>query len=322
MRVQADITTALLDIQRDATYGIGGEHVPLAGALASLNLASVRIALFSNHSAVVPLDRSLDALRLAAALSLDAYLCLHCSDAWADPSHQSIPTDWNFRDRNGVRATFAAYLENILRRAAATGARIRYIQLGNEVTRGFLWPFGGDWNDFADLYAAGAALMRRHLPKARLVLHTDLGGSGERAIHWYAEAERRRLPFDAIGLSYYPVWHGDLDSLQATLEGLARRFGRPILIAETGYMNTAEKTSAWFGDWTARGIPYAEAGQGAFLEELACVIDAADERVCRDVFWWGAFAHLSPDHFPVSWFDRHGRALAVVARLGGKRLHD
>jgi len=321
MRLQADITTALIGEQKAALYRIDGSPRTLEDTLVELNVTSLRIALFSDRSQVAPLDRSVAALTLFSALPFDTFLCLHCSDVWADPSHQTVPEAWSFRDRSELRRLFAAYLDDVFNRVAATGARVGRIQIGNEVTQGLLWPFGRDWDGFAELYGVGAALARRRFPDAQLVLHTDLGGAEERAVRWYEEAERRRVPFDAIGLSYYPVWHGDLHRLEATLDMLARRFDRPIVIAETGYMNTAEKTSAWFGDWTARNIPYADEGQPRFVDALASIIDTADDRVCREVFWWGAFAHRSQEHFPVSWFDREGRSLAIVGKLAGGAAH-
>jgi arabinogalactan endo-1,4-beta-galactosidase len=321
MRLQADITTALIGEQNGALYCIDGNPRGLEDALVELNVTSLRVALFSDGSQVTPIDRSLAALARFSAPPLEVFLCLHCSDVWADPSHQAVPVEWSFRDRSELRRVFAAYLTDVLTRVAATGARVCRIQIGNEVTQGFLWPFGRDWDGFAELYGLGAALVRGHFPDAQLVLHTDLGGAEERALRWYEEAERRRIPFDAIGLSYYPVWHGDLHRLEATLDMLARRFDRPIVIAETGYMNTAEKTSAWFGDWIAGNIAYADEGQPRFVDALASVIDAADGCVCRDVFWWGAFAHRSQEHFPMSWFDRDGRSLTIVGKLARRPTH-
>jgi arabinogalactan endo-1,4-beta-galactosidase len=319
MRVQADITTGLLQEQGDAIYRVGGDALCLEDVILRLGIDTVRIAFFSGESPVLHLDRSFRALERLAALGLDAYLCLHCSDSWADPSHQAIPRGWNVADGYELRDVFASYLIGIVKRVAAVGARVRYIQIGNEVTNGLLWPFGRDWDSFADLCSVAGAIVRDYLPHAKLVLHTDLGGGGENAARWYAEVRRRRLPFDVIGLSYYPVWHGDLEFLHATLHGLADVMDRPILIAETGYMNTAAKTSAWFGDWTAQGLPYSEAGQRRFLAYLREIVDASPALVEREVFWWGAFAHRTREHFPVSWFDGTGRALGVTEDVARAR---
>lgn len=53
------------------------------------------------------------------------------------------------------------------------------------------------------------------------------------------------VDFDIIGLSYYSTWHGSIETMQANLEDLAERYGKPIVIAETAYPWTLE-----WDDWT------------------------------------------------------------------------
>jgi arabinogalactan endo-1,4-beta-galactosidase len=42
----------------------------------------------------------------------------------------------------------------------------------------------------------------------------------------------RQLPFDVIGLSYYPRWHGTLSDLQYNVGDLARQYGKDIIVVE------------------------------------------------------------------------------------------
>lgn len=43
------------------------------------------------------------------------------------------------------------------------------------------------------------------------------------------------MPFDVIGVSYYPWWHGNAAQLSATLNALALRFNRDVAVVETSY---------------------------------------------------------------------------------------
>ena len=42
----------------------------------------------------------------------------------------------------------------------------------------------------------------------------------------------RNVPFDVIGLSYYPKWHGTLLDLQTNMADLAHRYHRQVMVAE------------------------------------------------------------------------------------------
>ena len=46
---------------------------------------------------------------------------------------------------------------------------------------------------------------------------------------------RAGVPFDVIGLSYYPFFHGTLSAMRANVDDLAVRYGKPIVLAESQY---------------------------------------------------------------------------------------
>lgn len=43
------------------------------------------------------------------------------------------------------------------------------------------------------------------------------------------------VPFDIIGLSYYPWWHDNLKALANNLNALATHYGKDILLVKTAY---------------------------------------------------------------------------------------
>jgi arabinogalactan endo-1,4-beta-galactosidase len=42
----------------------------------------------------------------------------------------------------------------------------------------------------------------------------------------------RGVPFDVIGLSYYPRWHNTLEDLRYNLDDLARQYGKDLIVVE------------------------------------------------------------------------------------------
>ena len=43
---------------------------------------------------------------------------------------------------------------------------------------------------------------------------------------------KRNVPFDVIGLSYYPKWHGTLTDLKNNMADLAKRYKQQVMVAE------------------------------------------------------------------------------------------
>ena len=42
----------------------------------------------------------------------------------------------------------------------------------------------------------------------------------------------RNVPFDVIGLSYYPKWHGTLEDLKNNMADLSTRYKQQVMVAE------------------------------------------------------------------------------------------
>ena len=76
------------------------------------------------------------------------------------------------------------------------------------------------------------------------MLHFDQGGDNAGSRTFFDHIVAQHVPFDVIGLSYYPFWHGTLSQLRANVDDLAPRYGKDVVIAETQY--------AWTLGWRRR----------------------------------------------------------------------
>ena len=73
-----------------------------------------------------------------------------------------------------------------------------------------------------------------------IMIHLDNGGFNEMYVEWFDEFTKRAEPFDIIGLSYYPFWHGTMEQLEFNMRDMARRYGKKLVVAETSMGFTME----------------------------------------------------------------------------------
>jgi hypothetical protein len=108
------------------------------------------------------------------------------------------------------------------------------VQIGNEINHGLLWPDGhiGHPDQLAGLLRAGVEGVETVAPDIPVMMHIALGGQNAEARFWLDNMVARGVPFDVIGLSYYPRWHGTLEDLSANLHDLVDRYHKPVNVVE------------------------------------------------------------------------------------------
>jgi len=269
------------------------------------------------------LAKRVKALKAATAFMLD----IHYSDTWADPAKQFKPAAWDKLPYDELKARVRSYTAEVLKRFAAEGVKPHLVQLGNEITNGMLWPDGrvefakaddrAAWERLGGLLCAAHEGLADAFPneaKPISVLHIESPNQYDRALWFCREATAAGVPFDVIGTSYYPDWHGSVAELSRCLNGLAAEFGKPVMVVETAY--------PWFHDehWNKKSgmtWPMTPAGQKQFLTEVLAAVKAVPNNQGRGVFWWQPEAVVVSD-MPVwvggscALFDRKGEVLPAA----------
>lgn len=296
----------------------------------------LRLRLFvapnGREGVVNDLTYTLALARRIVASRAKLLLDFHYSDTWADPAHQHKPAAWASLDFPALEKKVEEYTASVIAEFKARGVLPDIVQVGNEVTPGMLWPdgrLGGDaagdpeaqWDRFTRLLNAGIRGVRQPLAKTdsvRIMLHIDKGGSWGATKWFFENIQKRNIPFDLIGQSYYPWWHGTLDDVRNNLRETAKTFGKDIIIVETAYPHRnadrwmREKNMAW---------PVSPEGQKQFLNDLIKAVRATPDGHGRGVLYW------YPEALPVSgmhiWhggatalFDAEGNALPGLTILG------
>lgn len=235
-----------------------------------------------------------------AGLSL--LLDFHYSDTWADPGKQTKPAAWQSLSFTSLTDSVSQYTARVILALKAQGTRPQLVQVGNEITCGFLWPDGSvcdtnnttkHWQNFCTLLKAGIKAVRDNLSadSTAIMIHIDRGGDYSGASWFFDDLNAQGVQYDYIGLSYYPWWHGDLTALTGNISKLASRYGKKIIIAETAYpwtlsWNDGTNNIVGSSSQLLAGYPATPDGQYQFLKNEIALLKQLPSGLGAGVFYW------------------------------------
>jgi arabinogalactan endo-1,4-beta-galactosidase len=217
-------------------------------------------------------------------------LDFHYSDSWADPGKQTKPYTWTNLNFTDLKSQIRSYTSNTIAAFAGVGAMPDYVQVGNEITPGLLWNDGrvggsydttNQWSQLAQLLTSAVQGIKdatgAQMPK--IVIHIDRGGDWAGTQWYFDNLIQRQVPFDIIGESYYPWWHGSPTALATCLTNAVNRYGKPVMVMETAFPRS-NSTNLF-------GIPASTNGQVQFVTELAKIVKSVPGGKGVGIFWWG-----------------------------------
>ena len=301
------------DLSFEPQEEAAGAHFTDAGApgsplqiLTDHGLNYVRLRLWVNPPpGYSDLTSDLAMARRIKAAGDKLYLDIHYSDFWADPQHQIIPAGWP-QDLAGLTTKVQNYTQQVIQAFAAQHTPVDMVSIGNEIRNGMLWPVGQvdwtadtGWDNLTTLLKAGVAGARAANPPGHrllVMLHFDEGGNNADSVRFYDHMVSAQVPFDVIGLSYYPFFHGPVTSMRANVDDLATRYGKPIVIAESQYPWTlaqADGNNTGIFVWNMSQIqadsanyPPTPAGQVSFYNDLLSIIHQIPNHLGAGLFYW------------------------------------
>lgn len=262
-------------------------------------------------------------------------LDFHYSDWWADPQKQYKPAAWEGLSFELLRDSLYTYSKDVLHALSAQGTQPGIVQIGNEIRPGMIWPDGRvdgefntaeQWNNLAALLASarkGVLDGAANPDDTQILIHFDNGGDNGLCRAFFDSLTVRGVEYDLIGLSYYPKWHGPLDSLEVNLADLHHRYNKPVLIVESAYPWTMEwaddQGNLWWTPDLAPGYEATPEGQTAYFENLRRIITNAPGG--SGLYYWEP-AWIAVEGVPTGWenatlFDFEGKALPALDAFAG-----
>ncbi|WP_408616005.1 arabinogalactan endo-beta-1,4-galactanase [Celerinatantimonas sp. MCCC 1A17872] len=234
----------------------------------------------------------------AKALGFHLLLDFHYSDFWTDPGKQFKPKAWQQLNNAQLIKTIESYTQQTVAQFVAQGTTPDMIQIGNEINSGILWPTGKSWGQDGHEFDRLAALLKAAVKGAKasagnalIMFHLAKGGDQNMYKWWFGEITKRNVPFDVIGLSYYPYWDGSMAALKANLDYVSEQFHKDVIVVETQYGYSTQNCDSAPNSFTYKeakqvGYPATVAGQKHYIEDLIHTVASVNNHRGAGIFYW------------------------------------
>jgi len=171
----------------------------------------------------------------------------HYSDTWADPSKQAKPAAWASHPFSQLLTDVYDHTFSTMTMLKAAGVTPEWVQVGNEIPGGMLWPEGSTKNfaQLAQLITKGYEAVKAVSPTSKVIVHLDRGNDNAMYRSFFDNLTSNGGKFDVIGMSYYPYWlkqdyTASIANLRANLLDMVSRYpGKEVVVAEVGGDYTA-----------------------------------------------------------------------------------
>ncbi|HNO99768.1 MAG TPA: glycosyl hydrolase 53 family protein, partial [Ferruginibacter sp.] len=228
-------------------YDTDGKENDAIQILKNHGLNYVRLRIFNNpasDSGYSPKDgfcdlaHTLQMAKRVKAAGMKLLLDFHYSDYWADPQKQWMPRAWRNKSFTELKKAVYEYTKMVVQALKEQGTAPDMVQVGNEINHGMIWPAGSitDMDQLAQLFFAGVQGVKAASPHTSIMLHIALGGQNDESRYFIDQMNMRGVPYDVIGLSYYPKWHNTLADLEYNLEDLSRRYNKDVIVVEYSHV--------------------------------------------------------------------------------------
>jgi arabinogalactan endo-1,4-beta-galactosidase len=251
-------------------------------------------------------------------------LNFHYSDWWADPQKQNKPAAWAKLDFDALVNQVESYTSNVIKTLKQAGATPDFVQIGNEIVGGTLWPdaqvqvplstvkvFSGEvtvikppepyddakqWDHLIRvLKAASRGVRSATVPSdhTRIIVHIDCGGDWPVTKWYFDHLTESHVDYDIVGQSYYPNWHGTIENLRDNLRETINHYHKDVMVVETAYPSREVRQSP--GALKNMIWPMTPEGQKQFLADVIKVVKEAPEGRGIGVNYWHPEATYNPN---------------------------
>ena len=309
-------------------YDFEGNEVDFYKLLKDNGVNLVRSRLWHNYNSPSGVkgggyndkERVLGIALRAKAAGLKFLLDFHYSDNWADPGKQSCPSAWENLSFDDASSALYSYTLEIVDYFLKNGANLDYIQIGNEINNGFMYPYGQiDWtsettknkglNNVANLLNIAIDAVKSLSPDTKIILHIGDTAlvtykSGKKnvpqGLWFFQQMETRKVNYDIAAVSFYLYYHHstgdylDMNTVTESVNQFGEELKKPFMIMEYAMaytLNTHPYAENQYGETQKKLLEkeYKTSFQGQvnFIIDLAEKVALAKNNKGLGVCYWG-----------------------------------
>ncbi|MBL0337074.1 MAG: glycosyl hydrolase 53 family protein [Chitinophagaceae bacterium] len=277
-------------------YTAAGQPQECMQLLKSLGMNSIRIRVWVNpaggwNNMADVIAKALRAKNLGMRIMID----FHYSDTWADPGQQTIPAAWAAMDLTAMQTAVYNHTYIVLDNLKQSGVTPEWVQVGNEVNNGMLWPMGKasvNMASFAALFKQGYSAVKAVYPDAKVILHLS-NGFDNALYRWLLDGLKTNgAGWDVTGMSLYPDpanWQTTNSQCLANVNDMISRYQKPVMICETG-MSWDQPTASY-----------------QFHADLIAKMKAVPNNMGLGVFYWEPESYNNWQGYTLGAFDNSGK---------------
>ena len=310
----ADISWATeMESRGHKLYNYKGEERETTALMKEMGLNAIRLRVWvdpAEHGNWCTKEDVLKKALRAKEQGMDVMIDFHYSDWWADPAKQNIPAAWAKHKYKQLLVDVANHTKEVLTMLKDNGITVKWVQVGNETSNGFLWPIGQlDTNpkQYAGLFKAGYDAVKEVMPDTKVIVHLDNGYDNDLYNYNLDALRDNGAQWDIIGMSVYPYWARkkgyENAAMRLIMEAvrnvnlLAKKYGTNVMVTETGYeVNDNE--------------PWVMESGRTQLQALIDMMRTKTDGHCLGVFYWEPTC--KPSMYKLGAFTEDGHPTAIM----------
>ena len=268
----ADVSSLTIETNSGRVfYNSEGQRKTLIPILKEKGINSLRLRVLVN-----PSDNNYTSsyaksiANTARTQQLNVMLDLHYCDWWGD---NVTPNAWSAYTLERLVTAVKSHTTAVVRTMNLT-QRLKWVQIGNEVDQGMLWNTGRNMDNFVQFVNTAHEVIKEINPEVQTVIHISECEDTQWMTDYFDTLQAKGAQWDAIGLSVHvkgtTLTPSRLtDKVIENVKVLKERYGKPVLIVETGYYNDRElEANQWLCDLLTKLIDAGAAGLYYWEPEL------------------------------------------------------
>ena len=234
-------------------YNASGTQMDCIALLKSLGINSIRLRVWVNPASGYCNKADVVTMAIRANnAGMRIMIDFHYSDTWADPGDQIKPAAWANLSLADLETAVYNHTYDVISTLEANGVKPKWVQTGNEINNGLLFPTGeltgtgaGGAADYAALINSGYNAVKAVDTAIKTILHLS-NGYDNSLFEWNLDLLKSNGgKWDITGMSSYPSttgWASNNTEVLANMQDMITRYGKPVMVCETGMDVTATTT--------------------------------------------------------------------------------